>query len=47
LTLAGSSFAAGRFSDLGVSVQKLAMVTGAVMVVPALVWLAAQRVWRQ
>jgi MFS family permease len=46
LTLAGSSFTAGRFSDMGVSVQKLAVVTGAVMVVPALVWVGARRVWR-
>jgi len=46
LTLAGSSFAAGRYSDMGVSIRVIAAVTGVVMVAPALVWIGARRVWK-
>lgn len=46
LTLALCSFAAGLLADGGVAVRTLAYATGALMIVPALIWMAAQRAWR-
>jgi hypothetical protein len=46
LTLALCSFAAGLLADGGISVRALAYATGAVMIAPAVVWMAAQRAWR-
>ncbi len=47
LALAASSFTAGKLLDIGVGVRTLAVATGAVMLAPALGWLAAGRAWRR
>jgi MFS family permease len=46
LTLAACSFAAGLLADGGVPVRTLAYATGALMIVPAILWIAARRAWR-
>jgi MFS family permease len=46
LMLAICSFSAGQLADLGVDVRTLAFATGALMLVPAAVWMASARVWR-
>ena len=46
LVLSVSSFTAGRLADLPMDPRTLAMATGALMLVPALAWLAAGRAWR-
>ena len=43
LTLAASSFAAGRAMDAGAGVRTVAMATGIVTLLPAALWLAASR----
>jgi len=45
-TLAACSFAAGLLADGGVPVRTLAYATGALMIVPAVLWIAARRAWR-
>ena len=47
LTLAICSFGAGQLADLGVDVRTLAFATGALMLLPALLWMASARVWRK
>jgi hypothetical protein len=47
LTLAVSSFAAGRAVDRGIDVRTVAVVTGVVMLVPMGAWLIAGRAWRE
>lgn len=46
LTLAISSFLAGRAVDQGIDVRTVAIATGAVMMVPIGTWLIAGRAWR-
>ena len=41
--LAAASFTAGRFVDAGVDVRRVAVVTGALMLIPAAAWLLANR----
>jgi hypothetical protein len=47
LMLAICSFSAGLLADAGVDVRTLAFATGALMLVPAVVWLVSSRLWRQ
>jgi predicted MFS family arabinose efflux permease len=47
LTMAASSAIAGYFVDRGVPVQKIAIVNGLVMLIPALLWWLAQQLWRE
>ncbi len=44
-TLAATSYAAGVLVDSGVSVRTVAFITGAVVLVPALAWFYALRLW--
>lgn len=46
LTLAAVSFAAGGAVDRGMTAQQLSMLTGAVMLAPAIAWLFALRLWQ-
>ena len=46
LTLAVSSFAAGRAVDRGIDVRTVAFATGGVMLLPFGAWLLAGRAWR-
>jgi hypothetical protein len=45
-TLAVCSFAAGLLADAGVAVRSLAYATGALMILPVVLWMVAQRAWR-
>ena len=45
LMLSIVSYAAGLLADAGMTVQRLAMVTGAIELAVAIAWLAAQRLW--
>ncbi|HVO98636.1 MAG TPA: MFS transporter [Bryobacteraceae bacterium] len=47
LALSISSFAAGRAVDAGIAVRTVAAATGALMLVPATLWLIAGRAWRE
>lgn len=47
LTMAASSAVAGYFVDRGIPVQRIAVINGLVMLVPAAMWFAAQRLWRE
>jgi MFS family permease len=47
LSMSAVSFLAGRLIDQGVSVRVLAFATGALALLPAVVWLRAQRYFRQ
>jgi len=47
LTLAISSFAAGRAVDRGIDVRTVAIATGVLMLAPAAAWLIAGRAWRE
>ncbi len=47
LTLAISSFVAGRAVDRGIDVRAVAVATGATMLLPAGAWLIAGRAWRE
>jgi len=46
LTLAAASFTAGQLVDGGVAVRTVAAGTGLVMLLPALLWIGASRVWK-
>src|SRR5207248_9407336 len=46
LMLGICSFSAGQLADMGVNVRTLAFATGALMLLPAVVWTASLRVWR-
>jgi hypothetical protein len=45
LVMSAVSFAAGQLVDAGVAVRTLALYTGLLGLVPALTWLASQRLW--
>ena len=47
LTLSIVSYSAGVLADKGVSVQSLAMYTGVIILIPALLWAMALRLWRE
>lgn len=47
LTLAITSYAAGRAVDLGIDVRTVALATGIAMLVPIGAWLIAGRAWRE
>lgn len=47
LTLAVSSFVAGRVVDRGIDVRTVAVATGVLMLVPLGAWLVAGRAWRE
>jgi hypothetical protein len=47
LSMSAVSFLAGRLVDQGVSVRVLAFATGAIALLPAALWLRAQRYFRQ
>ncbi len=46
LTMAASSAVAGYFVDHGVTVQRIAVINGLAMLVPAALWWVAQQLWR-
>jgi predicted MFS family arabinose efflux permease len=46
LVMSAVSYAAGQFVDLGVGIRTLALWTGLLGLIPALAWLAAQRLWK-
>jgi hypothetical protein len=46
LTLATATYTAGLLVDGGMSVYTLAKLTGVLVLVPGLLWAAAQRLWR-
>lgn len=46
MTMAASSALAGYLIDHGVSVQRIAVFNGLAMLVPALLWFVAQRLWK-
>jgi hypothetical protein len=47
LTMSTVNYLAGTFVDMGVHVRTVALVAGCSMLVPAMAWIAAQRLWRQ
>jgi hypothetical protein len=47
LTLAISSYTAGRVVDWGIDVRVVAVATGVAMLVPIGAWLVAGRAWRE
>jgi predicted MFS family arabinose efflux permease len=47
LTLAVSSFAAGRFVDRGIDARTVAVATGVLMLLPVSAWVIAGRAWRE
>lgn len=47
LVMSAVSYAAGQLVDLGVGIRFLALATGLLGLIPALAWLAAQRLWKK
>jgi MFS family permease len=46
LVMSFASWSAGWLTDHGVAVQRVAMLTGGALLLPAVLWAAAQRLWR-
>ncbi len=47
VTMSSSSYIAGMFADLGAHIQRVAMGTGIAILVPAIAWWLALRMWRE
>ncbi len=47
LVMSVASYTAGLLTDRGVPVQRVAMLTGAALLIPAVLWAFAQRLWRR
>jgi predicted MFS family arabinose efflux permease len=46
VTMAGGAYLAGYFLDAGVPASSVATDAGLLMLIPAALWLWAQRLWR-
>jgi hypothetical protein len=47
LMLSATTYTAGLLADKGVSVYRLAMLTGLLILIPGILWAMAQRLWKQ